>query len=233
MKEPGRILMVDRSRAELVFQESILRRRNTEIITAMAGSEAIERARAEKPVLIMFSFDLADMSAPEFCREIRSNDGTRATSLLLVAERDRPDQVDLSISAGCNDVVYRPLERNDLDRKVAKLTSIPARRPLRTLTKIDVSMEKNGRFLLGRSVDISANGVALEVDRVLPGSGPVRLHFFLPGDAKPMEIEAEVLRAEFVGTRAKYGLRFTSLTEEERKRIERFVEKMRIRESGS
>ena len=136
----------------------------------------------------------------------------------------------LCLAAGCNDVIYRPLQRNDLDAKITRLTTIPTRRDLRTLTRIEVSLEKSGRFLIGRSLNISSTGMLLELDRVLPGEGVLRLHFYLPGEPSPMQIDAEVLRAEFVGTMAKYGLRFTELGEQERERIEKFVRRLRSRE---
>jgi response regulator RpfG family c-di-GMP phosphodiesterase len=229
-QELGRILLVDHSRATLAFQETILRRRGVSISTALAGSEALEKARDDKPHLIIFGFDLFDMTAPEFCREIRGTDETKAISLLLVCDRDAQEHSDLCLSAGCNDVIFRPLQRSALDEKVERLTQIPVRRQLRTITKIEVSLEKNGRFVLGRSVNISANGMLLEVDRVLPGEEQVRLHFFLPGDTTPLKIDAEILRAEFSGTMAKYGLRFINLNTDERERIEKFVHRLRSRE---
>ena len=220
--ETGRILLVDHSRGALLFQETILRRREAVVTTALAGSEGLRKARDEQPQLIMFGFDLFDMSAPEFCREIRSDDRTRGISLLLVCERDNAQHQELCLAAGCNDVIYRPLQRNDLDAKITRLTTIPTRRDLRTLTRIEVSLEKSGRFLIGRSLNISSTGMLLELDRVLAGEGVLRLHFYLPGEPKPMQIDAEVLRAEFVGTLAKYGLRFITVGEEERERIEKF-----------
>jgi two-component system, OmpR family, alkaline phosphatase synthesis response regulator PhoP len=228
--EPGRILLVDHSRGALLFQETILRRREAVISTALAGTEGLQKAREELPQLIMFGFDLFDMSAPEFCREIRSDERTRSISLLLVCEREIAQQEDLCLAAGCNDVIYRPLQRHDLDAKITRLTTIPTRRDLRTLTRIEVSLEKNGRFLIGRSLNISTTGMLLEVDRVLPGEGKLRLHFYLPGEPKAMQIEAEVLRAEFVGTMAKYGLHFVAVNEEESERIEKFVRRLRSRE---
>ena len=228
--ELGRILLVDHSRGSLAFQETILRRRGVSIVTALAGSEGLQKAKNEKPNLIIFAFDLFDMTAPEFCREIRSDDNTKAISLLLVCDRDANEHGDLCLSAGCNDVIFRPLQRRDLDEKVERLTSIPVRRQLRTITKIEVSLEKNGRFVLGRSLNISATGMLIEVDRVLPGEESVRLHFFLPGDPKPLQIEAGILRAEFSGTMAKYGLKFMNLNAEERERIEHFVHRLRSRE---
>jgi len=228
--EIGRILLVDHSRGALTFQETILRRRETIILTALAGSEGLQKAREERPHLIIFGFDLFDMTAPEFCREIRSHEDTRMTSLLLIADRAHPDHGDLCLSAGCNDVIFRPIQRRELDSKVEKLTAIPVRRQLRTITKIEVSLEKNGRFVLGRSVNISSSGMLLEVDRMLPGDGMVRLHFYLPGDPVPLQVEAQVLRAEFSGTMAKYGLRFIDLHDDQRERIERYVHRLRSRE---
>ena len=231
MNGPGRILLVDHSRGALLFQETILRRRDMQIMTALAGSEGLVKARMERPNLIIFGYDLFDMAAPEFCREIRAHESTRPVSLLLVCDRETPEHGDLALSAGCNDVIFRPLQKPELDQKVERLTSIPVRRQLRTITKIEVSLEKDGRFVLGRSVNISSTGILIEVDRMLPQEGPVRLHFYLPADPKPLQVMAEVLRAEFAGAMAKYGMRFLDPTAEDRERIARFVHRLRSREA--
>lgn len=228
--EHGRILLVDHSRGALLFQETILRRRGTAVMTALSGTEGLQKARAEQPHLIVFGFDLFDMTAPEFCRAVREDEQTRQVSLLLVCDKDQNEHSDLCLAAGCNDVIYRPLQRQDLDAKVSRLTAIPTRRQLRTITKVEVSLEKNGRFLLGRSMNISSTGMLLEVDRVLPGEGRVRLHFFLPGDPRPLQLEGEILRAEFSGAMAKYGVRFLTVSDSERERIEQFVHRLRSRE---
>ena len=226
----GSILLVDHSRGALLYQETILRRRDMQIMTSLAGSEGLTKARMEKPNLIIFGYDLFDMTAPEFCREIRDDDVTRSISLLLVCDRDT-DHSDLCLSAGCNDVIFRPLQKPELDQKVERLTNIPVRRQLRTITKIEISLEKDGRFVLGRSINISATGMLIEVDRMLPNEGGVRVHFYLPSDPKPLQLAAEVLRAEFSGSMPKYGMRFVSLSAEDRERITRFVHRIRARES--
>ena len=227
----GRILLVDHSRGALLFQETILRRRDMQIMTALAGSEGLDKARMERPNLIIFGYDLFDMSAPEFCREIRADDVTRAISLLLVCERDHTEHGDLCLSAGCNDVIFRPLQKPELDQKVERLTRIPVRRQLRTITKIEISLEKNGLFILGRSVNISSTGMLIEVDRMLPQDGPVRLHFYLPADPKPLQVSAEILRAEFSGSMPKYGMRFLDPSPDDRDRITRYVHRIRSRET--
>ena len=226
----GRILLVDHSRGALAYQETILRRRDAIVSTALAGSEGLQKAREERPQLIIFGYDLFDMSAPEFCRAVRSEEATKSVSLLLVSDRDKPDQADLCFAAGCNDVIYRPLQRHELDEKVEKLTAIPVRRQLRTITRIEVSLQKNGRFVLGRSLNISATGMLIEVDRVLTNEGVLRINFYLPGDPVPLQADVEILRAEFSGTMARYGLRFLNLGPQEKERIEHFVHRIRSRE---
>lgn len=230
LSDEGRILLVDHSRGALLFQETILRRRDMIVTTALAGSEGLVKARAEVPNLIIFGYDLFDMSGPEFCREIRANETTRRISLLLVCDRKSQDQGDLCLSAGCNDVIFRPLHKPELDAKVERLTNIPVRRQLRTITKIEVSMEKDGQFVLGRSVNISATGILVEVDRQLPQENPVRLHFYLPADPKPLQVLAETLRAEFSGSMSKYGMRFLDLSDDDSGRIARYVHRLRSRE---
>src|SRR5258708_14516755 len=208
----------------------MLRGGETIVRATIAGREGLEKAENEQPHLIGSGVDLFDMTAPEFCREIRSFDGTKAISLLFGCDRDASHHADLCLGAGCNDVIFRPLQRHELDAKVAKLTAIPVRRTLRTITKIEVSLEKNGRFVLGRSMNISASGMLVEVDKLLPGEGAVRLHFYLPGDPKPMQLRAEVLRADFSGGTPRYGVKFSELNEGERERIERYVTRLRSRE---
>lgn len=230
LSDQGRILLVDHSRGALLFQETILRRRDMVVTTALAGSEGLVKARMELPNLIIFGYDLFDMSGPEFCREIRAHDQTRPISLLLVCDRKTQEQGDLCLSAGCNDVIFRPLHKPELDEKVERLTKIPVRRQLRTITKIEVSLEKNGQFVLGRSVNISSTGILVEVDRMLPQDSPVRLHFYLPADPKPLQVLAEILRAEFSGSMSKYGMRFVDLSGDDGERISRFVHRLRSRE---
>lgn len=225
----GRILLVDHSRGSLLFQESVLRRRQGSIITALAGTEGLEKARSEKPTLIMFGYDLFDMAAPEFCERIRADEDTHMISLLFVGERTNEDYGRLCLDSGCNDVIYRPLQRHELDDKIARLTAIPSRQQLRTLTRVEVSLENAGQVVMGRSMNISATGMLLETDRVLPGE-TLRLQFYLPGESRVMQVTVEVMRSEFKGITAQYGVRFINLPRDAKEQIERYVQRLRSRE---
>ena len=105
-----------------------------------------------------------------------------------------------------------------------------SRRQLRTLTRVEVSLENAGRFIMGRSMNISATGMLLETEHVLPGEASMRLQFYLPGESRAVKVVVEVLRSEFKGNMARYGVRFVDLSNEARDQIERYVQRLRARE---
>jgi CheY-like chemotaxis protein len=229
-KSGGIIVLVDSSRVSLTFQETVLRRSDSVIHTATTGTEAWQKILLLHPQLVIFGYDLVDMSGPELCRQIRSDDSTRRTSLLFITDRNNEAHADLCMAAGCNDVLHRPFHRRDLDAKVERLTSIPVRRELRTLTKLEVTLQNEGFFLLGHSINISANGMLVQVEHLLPPEAKVRLNFYLPAEALPMSVSALVIRAEFNGSSPRYGMLFSELVGEARERIEHYVRRVRSRE---
>lgn len=226
----SRILVVDRAGGALSAQESILRRAGREVAVSNSGYDALRRVRAEFPRLVVFAYDLSDCTGPELCREIRADDATRETSLLFIADRGSSDHVDLCMAAGCNDILLLPFRVEELDEKVERLARIPRRQKLRTLTKIDISVNAEESFTLGHSLNISSNGMLVEVNQILPPEAKIRVQFYLRGENAPLHLSAQVVRADFSGHQPRYGLRFTKVGEREQRRIDGFVGRMRSRE---
>lgn len=211
-----------------MFQESILRRRDKTVSSASSGGQALLKIREQRPRLVMFGFELADMTAPELCRDVRNSADIRSTSLLFVADSGKPKHVDLCMAAGCNDVIYRPLHANELDAKIGKLIDIPVRRDFRTLTRLKVEFEpEQGAVVLGHSLNLSASGMLLEAESVLPPEARILLHFHLYVDNQPLEIHSRIVRAEFSGGSPRYGVTFTNLAEPERERIAMFLARLK------
>jgi CheY-like chemotaxis protein len=224
------ILVVDHARENVLVNESVLRRREKIVSTALSGAEALRRIESERPGLVIFGFELSDMTAPEFCRSVRETPATRATSLLFVGDCDCEENATLCIAAGCNDFILRPYLCRDLDAIVQKLTAIAVRRDLRTLVKIHVSVRTAGRAILGHTINISSSGLLVQTGEVLPPDAHVRVQFYLSGDPLPIDADSEVVRAEFVGGPPRYGLKYLNLANFDRKRLEHFVARLRSRE---
>ena len=71
-----------------------------------------------------------------------------------------------------------PQGRDELDDKISRLTKIPSRRQLRTLTRVEVSLENAGRFIMCRSMNISAKVeefTAADAEAVLNGTAEENL----------------------------------------------------------
>jgi len=222
------ILLVDSSPGTLMFQETILRRQDKSVSSVNSGVQALLRIRSHKPRLVMFGFELVDMTAPELCRDVRNTREIQATSLLFVADSGKQSDADLCMAAGCNDVIYRPLHALELDAKIARLIAIPVRKDFRTLTRLKVEVEpQKGVVLLGHSLNLSASGMLIEAETVLPPEAMVQLHFHLSVDNEPLEIESRIVRAEFSGGSPRYGVTFTNLGDPERERIAAFVSRLK------
>jgi len=223
------ILLIDHSGSALSYQETPLRRKQGLLSSATSGEEALKRIREERPSLVIFPFDLFDMTAPDLCREIRGDPDVRQTSLLFISDPDSEREIDLCMAAGCNEVILRPFTSVELEQKIASLTAIPVRRELRILTRIDISVEKNGVFVLGHSLNICLTGMLVETDHLFPLHSVIRAHFYIPGDPSPLQLEARIMRSEFTGLH-RYGVHFREVSSADRERLEFFVKRMISRE---
>ncbi|MEO8216196.1 MAG: response regulator [Acidobacteriota bacterium] len=223
-----RILTVDPSASPLL--STAFDDQKYTITAAAAGDEAMARLLEEPHQLVIFTYDLGDMTGAEFCRAVRAHEGTRATSLLFVADHGREDQIDLCLAAGCNDVVFRPLQRNEVRARILALTSIPRRQDLRTVTKVELASPDGKYFVIGHSLNISATGMLLEIEYLLPPEATIGVSFYLPGDPSSIETGAVVNRADFEGSIPRYGLHFNGLGEQSARRIDAYVRQMQERE---
>lgn len=223
MGEQPTLVLVNRSRGALLFDQALLQKAGRLVRLAARGTEAWRLTRELLPQMVVFGFDLDDILAPELCRLVRENSRTRRIPLLFLADRSNPEEVDLCMSAGCNDVVFRPLHRSELDSRIERLLAIPPRRSVETLTRIELSERERESTMLGRTVNLSSTGMLLQVDGTLPPAARVMLQFFLEDPALPIRVRSEVVRAEFTGGVPRYGMRFVDLRTDERAKIDSFV----------
>ena len=184
-------------------------------------------------MVVMFSFELGDMTGPDLCRIVRSDERLRTTSLLFVTDKGMDEHVDLCMAAGCNDIIFRPIDDQDLLEKVRTFTTLAVRKELRTLTKVELVSPDEELLLIGHSINISSSGMLLEVARLLSPGAQVRVTFYLPDDSEPLIAEATVFRAEFERPQPRYGVRFKNdLPDADRERIDAYVRRMEKREAS-
>jgi CheY-like chemotaxis protein len=115
---PKKILLVDDSSTVLMMERMILAAECYELCSASNGKEAVERARSERPDLILMDVVMPLMDGVEACRAIRADEATRDIPIIMVTTRGESDSVERGYLGGCNDYVTKPVNANELLTKI-------------------------------------------------------------------------------------------------------------------
>jgi len=118
MSVPKKILLVDDSPTVLLMERLLLQDGPYELLSASSGMEAVERALAEHPELILMDVVMPGMDGFEVCRRLRAEEATRNTPIILVTTRGGPEHVEKGYESGCSDYVTKPFDGNELRAKI-------------------------------------------------------------------------------------------------------------------
>jgi DNA-binding response OmpR family regulator len=113
-----KILLVDDSSTVLLLHKMMLSDRGYELLTARNGQEAVDKALAERPDLIVMDVIMPKMSGFEACRALRAREETRGVPILLVTTRGAPHEVKEGFDSGCTDYITKPFNGDELLAKL-------------------------------------------------------------------------------------------------------------------
>lgn len=121
--EKKKILLVDDSSTTLMMEKMILNKGSFDVITAVNGEEALQKAVEEKPDLILLDIVMPVMDGFETCRRLREAEETSETPIIMVTTRGEVQNIEQSYSVGCNDYVTKPINALELMTKIKSLLS--------------------------------------------------------------------------------------------------------------
>ena len=113
-----KVLLVDDSSTTLMLERLILSHSPYDIITAKDGVEAVEKARSERPDLIVMDLMMPRMGGFEACQQIRTHETTRDIPIIVVTTRGEPQNREAGFAHGCSDFVTKPLNSVELLSKL-------------------------------------------------------------------------------------------------------------------
>jgi DNA-binding response OmpR family regulator len=99
----------------------LLGRQPYNIVSAKDGQEAVEKALAAPPDLVVMDVMMPRMNGIEACRALRQNETTRLIPVILITTRGEEEYVAQGFAAGCNDYVTKPVNATELVAKVRAL----------------------------------------------------------------------------------------------------------------
>jgi CheY-like chemotaxis protein len=191
---------------------------------AVRVAESVEELEAlvpEKlPDLVILDASFAPDGGVAACRRLREKPHWRAVSMMLVVPAGLPHLEEAAVP-GINDFMLAPFPAEELLDKASRLTLIPARRDVDTIARVT----SEGSLKLGKMLNVSSNGVLVEIETPIPIGRSVALEFYLPGDAKPLRAAGKVVRRtnDLDHFHPAFGIRFTEISEVDQVRIDGFV----------
>jgi len=95
-----------------------------DVIIAPDGKSGVEKARAEKPDLVVLDIMLPKIDGFEVCRIIKSEAGTKHIPVLMLTSLSMMGDVERAFDVGANDYLSKPFTNERLLAKVKSLLKL-------------------------------------------------------------------------------------------------------------
>lgn len=112
-----KILLVDDAETVLMMERMILNK-SYDLMVAKNGEDAVVKALAEQPDLILMDVVMPKMDGFQACRQIRQQESTRKIPIIMVTTRSEAENMEKGFEHGCNDYVTKPMNSLELLSKV-------------------------------------------------------------------------------------------------------------------
>ena len=118
-----KILVVDDEPEAVELVEFNLKQSGYAVTTAADGSEALKKARAQSPDLIVLDVMLPEMDGFEICKSLRLDSATaKIPIIMLTAKAAEIDRV-LGLELGADDYLTKPFSPRELLLRIKKILS--------------------------------------------------------------------------------------------------------------
>ena len=110
-----KLLLVDDSSTTLLMEEMLFRTHTKfQLVMARNGEEAVRKALAEMPSLILMDIVMPKMNGFAACREIRKHPALKRVPIIMVTSRGESWNVEEGFESGCNDYVTKPFNAAEI-----------------------------------------------------------------------------------------------------------------------
>lgn len=116
------VLVADDSTVRCRVLASVLGREAWNVVSVEDAADAVERAAAEPPDIIILHSRMPGMSGAEACRLLRTQRATRRVPILMLAADGDVDGLRAGLESGCSDYLVTPLDFSELVAKVRVYT---------------------------------------------------------------------------------------------------------------
>ena len=115
------ILVVDDSPTELRYITSKLQEKGYNVITAIDGEEALEKAISENPPLMVLDIILPKKNGFQVCRQIKTSPSTKDIKIIMLSSKSQESDRFWGLQQGADEYMTKPVDDNELLGVIAKL----------------------------------------------------------------------------------------------------------------
>lgn len=120
-----KVLIIDDDESLSAVFEATLQKNGIETIYSLNGKDGIDKARAEKPDLILLDQVLPDISGNEVLKTLKSDSQTQNIPILMLSNFSQEELVKEAINNGAMDYIFKyQVEPQDLVVKVKQALKI-------------------------------------------------------------------------------------------------------------
>lgn len=120
----ARVLVVDDIEANVRLLQAKLQFEYFEVITALRGEEAVEKAKREQPDIVLLDVMMPGMDGFEACRHIKADPETRHIPVVMVTTLDGREDRLRGLQAGAEDFLSKPIDDVQLMARVKSLVRL-------------------------------------------------------------------------------------------------------------
>ena len=118
------ILLVEDHQEIWDFLSRRLKRRGYEVVVAQDGQEGLDKARADKPDLLLLDMNLPVMDGWTVAKELKADESTKRIPIIALTAHAMSGDRDKAIAAGCDDYHAKPVDFSQLLNQIeSALTS--------------------------------------------------------------------------------------------------------------
>jgi len=114
----GKILVVDDEIYIVHILDFSLGMEGYEVVTALDGEQAIEKARAEKPDLIVLDIMMPKLDGYETCKILKAEKDTRDIPVILLSAKGRNVDQKIGFEVGADDYITKPFSPRKLVERI-------------------------------------------------------------------------------------------------------------------
>jgi DNA-binding response OmpR family regulator len=116
-----KILIADDEPNILVSLEYLMQREGYAVSVARDGDEALAAILRDRPDLVLLDVMMPKKSGFEVCQEVRANDATRGTLILMLTAKGRDTDVAKGLGSGADAYMTKPFSTKALVQKVREM----------------------------------------------------------------------------------------------------------------